>query len=153
MFKEMRKIQRQLSHEETIEILNSADYGFIAINGEEYGYGVPVNHVYLNDKIYFHCAREGYKLDRISKNNKVSFTAVTKHDILADKFSTDFRSVMAFGEAEEVFGEEKIMALMALIEKFSPQYIEEGRKYIERGEKATKVYGITVNHITGKGRK
>lgn len=153
MFREMRKKQRELSNEEAIEILNYADYGFISINGEEYPYGVPINFVYLNDKIYFHGATGGYKLDMIKRNNKICFTAVTKHDILPDKFSTDYRSVIVFGDAYEVFDEEKISVLMALIEKFSLSYIDEGKKYIARAEKATRVFGVTINHITGKGRK
>lgn len=153
MFREMRKKQRELSNEEAIEILNSADYGFISINGEEYPYGVPINFVYLNDKIYFHGATEGHKLDMIKRNNKICFTAVTKHDILPDKFSTDYRSVIVFGDAYEVFDEEKISVLLALIEKFSLSYIDEGKKYIARAEKATRVFGITISHITGKGRK
>lgn len=152
MFKEMRKSQRQLSSEDTIEILNSADFGFLAINGEEYAYGVPINYVYGNEKIYFHCAAEGQKLDMIKKNNKVSFTAVTKHDILADKFSTDYRSAIVFGTAEEVCGEEKIAALMAFVKKFSSDYMEEGRKYVEKAADKAKVYGIRIDHVTGKGR-
>lgn len=152
MFREMRKLQRQLSREDTIQILASAGYGFLAINGGEYPYGVPINYVYVNDKVYFHCAEEGQKLDMIKENNKVSFTAVSKHDILPDKFSTDYRSVVLFGEVEEVTGEEKLQALEAFIRKFSSDFTEEGMKYIEKAAHRTRAFAINIKHVTGKGR-
>ena len=39
---------------------------------------VPINFVYANDKIYFHVAKNGYKIDAINKFNKVSLCVVDK---------------------------------------------------------------------------
>lgn len=153
MFREIKRIEKQLSEQEVLEILNSCDYGFLAIGGSGYAYGVPINYVYLDEKVYFHCASEGYKLDRIKENNKVSFTVVAKHEVLSDKFTTAYQSVIIFGKTEQAFNEEKLSALTAFIEKFSPDYIKEGKKYIEKAAEKTTVYSITIDHVTGKGTK
>jgi hypothetical protein len=36
------------------------------------------------------------------------------------------------------------------LEKFSPGFIEEGKKYIEKLDKVTKVIKIEIQHISGK---
>lgn len=64
MFYEMRRKDRLLTEKEAKEILSEGEYGVLSTIGEDgYPYGVPVNYVYLNDSIYFHCAADvGHKL-------------------------------------------------------------------------------------------
>ena len=39
-----------------------------------YPYGMPMNHYYADDgKIYFHCGRNGHRLDALKKCDKASF--------------------------------------------------------------------------------
>ena len=38
---------------------------FIDSGEDGYAYGVPLNYVYVDNSIYFHCAKEGHKLDNI----------------------------------------------------------------------------------------
>ena len=46
----------------------------MAVLGDnDYPYAIPLNYIYLNSKIYFHCAKTGHKIDSIKKHNKVSF--------------------------------------------------------------------------------
>ena len=114
---------------------------------------MPVNYVYTNGSIYFHCAVEGHKLDNIKNNDKVSFCVVGPTQILPDKFSTKYESVIVFGRAIEVSGDEKNRALLELINKYSPDYIEQGKEYIQKKNKDSKVIKIKTEHITGKGRR
>jgi len=37
-----------------------------------------------------------------------------------------------------------------ILEKFSPDFMEEGKKYIEKLDKVTKVIKIEIQHISGK---
>jgi len=46
-----------------------------------------------------------------------------------------------------------ISALQWLVEKYSPEFMEEGKKYIEENKKASKVIKIAVDHISGKARR
>ncbi|NLW24419.1 MAG: pyridoxamine 5'-phosphate oxidase family protein [Clostridia bacterium] len=154
MFREMRRKDRELGKEEIFEILKKGEYGiFSTISQNGYPYGLPVNYVYTNGSIYFHCAVEGHKLDNIKNNDKVSFCVVGPTQILPDKFSTKYESVIVFGRAIEVSGDEKNRALLELINKYSPDYIEQGKEYIQKKNKDSKVIKIKTEHITGKGRR
>ena len=64
----MRRKKQELEQEENIKILQNGKTGIISVLGDEdYPYGVPINYIYLDSKIYFHCAREGHKIDAIKK--------------------------------------------------------------------------------------
>ena len=154
MFRKLRRSEKEIKNTEAIEILKNCEYGILSTTSEnEYAYGVPLSYVYINDSIYFHCATEGYKLDNIKNNDKVSFCVVGQTAILPDEFSTKYESVILFGRANEVFDYEKEEALLELIKKYSKDYIEEGKEYIKRAGSKTKVIKITVEHISGKGRR
>ncbi len=103
MFKKMRRSDRALAEVEINEVLEKGEYGFLStISDHGYPYVVPLSYVYDNNSIYFHCATEGEKLDNIKQNNKVSFCVVTDTEVLPDKFSTKYKSVIAFGKASEL---------------------------------------------------
>jgi len=151
MFREMRRKEKQLSHEQSIEILKKCEYGVLSVVGDNgYAYGVPLSYVYVDNKIYFHSALTGYKLDCIEYNNKVSFCVVGDTKLLPDKFDTEYESVIVFGRAQEVTGEENYTAHIELLKKYSADYLEEGKKYLERAGKNTRIFKIDIEHMTGK---
>ena len=153
MFREMRRRDRALTEEQTIKLLEEGNYGVLSLTGENgYAYGVPLNYTYREECIYFHCAPEGYKLDHIAFNNKVSFCVVGKTKPLPEKFSYSYESVIVFGMASEVSGQEKTDALTALIGKYSSDFMEKGLAYIRKDADKAKVIRIKIEHITGKGR-
>ncbi len=154
MFKEMRRKNRELETEEAIEILKKCEYGILSTVGEnEYPYGVPVSYIYYNDAIYFHSAIEGNKLDNILNNNKVSFCVVGDTEVLPHIFSTNYESVIIFGKATEVFEGEKISALIEILNKYSKEYLQEGKEYIKNASAKVKLVKISIDHISGKARK
>jgi len=154
ILKEMRRKDREIDRCESLEILTKGEYGIISTIGvDNYPYGLPLSYTYFNDSIYFHCAKEGHKLDNINHNEKVSFCVVGKTEVLRDKFSTKYESTIVFGKCVEVCGDEKTEALSRLIDKYSPEFKIEGLKYIEKESDRTKVYKIEIDKITGKSRK
>lgn len=151
MFKEMRRKDRAFSEEKTREILKNGDFGVLSTVGENgYAYGIPVNYVYVNDAIYFHCATEGYKLDNIAFNDRVSFCVVGKTQPIPETFSYSYESVVAFGKAQEVTGEEKQQALLELVQKYSAAFVEKGKAYIQKDHSKTTVIKVSIEHLTGK---
>ncbi|MGL5576729.1 MAG: pyridoxamine 5'-phosphate oxidase family protein [Sarcina sp.] len=153
-FRSMRKPKGPLSETETKEILKNSEYGVIAMHGDnDYLHAIPVNYIYMNDKIYFHSATTGYKVDNLEKNNKVSFTVVGYHKIVADKFSSSYKSVIAYGKTFECNDSEKEEILFEFIKKYSPDFKIEGQEYIDRAKNAVKIYKIKIDHLTGKGSK
>ncbi|KEZ87022.1 MFS transporter [Clostridium sulfidigenes] len=153
MFREMRKKDREVFGEYIEIILTNGEYGVLATVGENgYPYTVPLSYVYQDNSIYFHCAKEGHKLDNIEKNPKVSFCVVTDTEVLPGKFSTNYKSIIAFGEAKELTGALKRDILFEFIKKYSQSFIEEGKRYIEKAQDSAKIIEIKIEHITGKSR-
>lgn len=154
MFKEMRRNDRQLSEAETIKLLETGEYGILSTSGENgYPYGIPLSYAYSDGNIYFHGAQKGNKLDNIRYNNKVSFCVVGKTEVLPSDFSTNYESAVVFGKAYELDGEEKEKVLVALLKKYSNEFMESGMEYIKRAAKGTMAVKIEIEHITGKSRK
>ena len=71
----MRRKQCEITDPEKIrEILTRCTVGRLATSGRDgYPYITPVNYVYHNDSIYFHCAHQGEKIDNILADNRVCF--------------------------------------------------------------------------------
>lgn len=154
MFREIRRKDRQLEDKDIVEIIKNNNYGVLSTVSEDgYPYGVPLSYIYLNDAIYFHGSTKGHKFDNITSNDKVSFCVVGQTQVLPDEFSTKFESVIIFGRATEIFDDEKNMALLEIVNKYSPDYIEQGKEYISKASKATRVAKIKVEHITGKAKR
>lgn len=153
MFVAMRRIDRQVSTEASVRILEKCEYGILStINQEGYSYGVPLSYVYKDGSIYFHSANEGCKLSNITINDKVSFCVVGDKKSLPEKFTTSYESVIVFGRAAIVRGQEKQDALLALISKYGSDYIEKGKEYIQHSQEKTTVIKIVIEHMTGKAR-
>ena len=76
MFPAMRRSDKALPEREVFDMLQHCTSGVLALCGKDgYPYAVPVSHVCdpKSKKLYFHCFREGYKLDLIRQNDRVSF--------------------------------------------------------------------------------
>ena len=153
--KEMRRKDRQLNDEETLSVLEHGEYGILStVCRDGSPYGVPVNYVYFNGCIYFHCAKNaGLKLENIGNNANVCFTVVGKTELLPSKFSTKYESAVVFGKARRLEEDAKKEPLLKLVEKYSPDFIEAGRKYIEKSASEADIVEISIEHMTGKGRK
>ncbi|MDO5292056.1 MAG: pyridoxamine 5'-phosphate oxidase family protein [bacterium] len=153
---EMRRKDRQLTEEETIQLLEATEYGILSTVSEDgTPYGVPISFAFKDHCIYMHGAKaEGHKLRNVASNAEGCFTVVDHVQALPEKFSTQYMSAIAFGKLQVVTEEkEKHGALEALIQKYSPDFYESGLAYIERAAANTTVIKLEVSHMTGKGRK
>ena len=151
MFREMRRGKQLLSKEDTAAVMDRCTNGVLAcIGDEDYPYAVPLSYVYFIGKIYFHSGMAGHKIDALAKNPKVSFTVIDEDTIVSEKYTTYFRSVIAFGKARITEGDEKLEAFKALVEKYSgDQPAEAKHKEITECTRAY-IFAIDVDHITGK---
>lgn len=151
MFREMRRSKQLLSMKNTVAVLARCTNGVLACSGDDgYPYAVPLSYVYLNGRIYFHSAKAGHKIDAIKKNPKVSFTVIDEDKIVSEEYTTQFRSVIAFGNARIIEGDERLEYFAALVDKYSGNQPEEARNQeISRCTQAH-IIAIDVEHITGK---
>ena len=152
MFRDMRRRKQLLSEQECDEILHLGKTAVLAVNGDDgYPYTIPLNYVYYEGNIFFHCAKSGHKLDAIKRNSKVSICVVLQDDVVQEKFTTYYKSVVCFGRAEIAADTEEIKkATTVLSEKYCPDNLDGIPAELENGLSALAVVKITPEHITGK---
>jgi nitroimidazol reductase NimA-like FMN-containing flavoprotein (pyridoxamine 5'-phosphate oxidase superfamily) len=153
---EMRRAKRALSEEEAREILEEGIYGVLStvdLDGEPYG--TPISYVVVDGKIYFHSTNQGgHKVSNLEANPLACFTVVDGVETLPSKFSSLYQSAIAFGTVKPVEDEnKKEAALLALLEKYSADFIETGKKYLAAMRDKTLVYEFEIDRITGKSNR
>ena len=159
MFRDMRRIRQQITREECAEILRRATSGVLGVHGDDgYPYTVPLSFVYREGGeglgvIGFHCAKTGHKIDAIRRNEKVSFTVIDRDEVMPRERTTKFCSVIAFGRARVLEGEEELRraanAIGAKYSKgFEDLYMQETEDTIREGRLCC--VEITIEHMTGK---
>ena len=150
-FRQMRRFKQQLSHEECIAILKEEKRGVLALSGDSgYPYAVPLNFVYDNGKIYFHCANEGHKLDAIQSCDKVSFCVCTQGEKPDDDWAYFVKSVIAFGRAKLLTDRAEIIEKCRLLGlKYYPNTSEVEEELRKDGHRASCIE-LRIEHITGK---
>ena len=140
------------------EILNRTRIGRLATCGRDgFPYITPVNYVWWNKGIYFHCAHKGEKIDNIGENNKVCFEVDVPLSYLGLEYDRTchvhqfYHSVIIRGRAEIVDDvAEKVDALNALM------IAHEGTEEFDKVTGTTKgvglctVIAVRVEHISGK---
>ena len=157
-YTEVRRQDRLLDDAGQERLLNEGEYGFLAMCSESGGYGIPINYARekttMGDRIYFHCAPEGRKLAAIGKNNRVSFCVVGPTQVIPDKFTTAYESVIVFGKITgQLSDDERRAALRLLVKKYCPRLMEKGEKYMEASFHRTNVLRLDIEHRTGKTKR
>jgi len=85
MFRAMRRTKQAMSFADSEVVLARNTAGVLAAAGDDgYPYAVPLSYVYADGKIYFHCAKEGHKLDAISRCEKVSFCVIDTDQVVPE---------------------------------------------------------------------
>ena len=114
-------------------------------------YIVPLNFGYDGSALYFHCAREGRKLELLRRNPRVCFefdvTEGLVRDATACRCSMGYRSVMGVGTArmiEDPAGRQVALAhLMA-------QYAEGAFEFPEAAVARVAIFRVDIESISGK---
>ena len=153
MFRDMRRFKQQVSNDKCKEILTNEWRGVLSVLGDDdYPYGVPMNFYYdeKDNAIYFHCAKEGHKIDAINKHNKCSFTVFDKGVKRENHWSKDFTSVIVFGKVEIVENREIARdKVKSLAEKYFPDHSEISGEMNAHFKNAL-CLKLTIEHISGK---
>ena len=155
MFREMRRFKQQISEEECIRILEEQPRGVLSMLGDDgYPYGIPLDHWYSedDDKLYFHCAKTGHKLDAIASCDKVSYCVMDEGYRKEGEWAFNFNSVVIFGKARIVGDEEdelKHRIAVNLCRKFTDDeaFIQ---KELTHALPRAAFIELTPEHMTGK---
>jgi nitroimidazol reductase NimA-like FMN-containing flavoprotein (pyridoxamine 5'-phosphate oxidase superfamily) len=153
---EVRAKNLALDETETLRIIRDADYGVLATVSEE---GIPsavaLNHVLIDDVLYFHCGHEGEKLTNIRANSQVSFFVVGDAEVVYDQFREIYSSAVIQGVMEIVADDdERLRAMKAIVYRFSNHFVPRhvADQYTEQHLDTIEVLKLTPQVITGKAR-
>lgn len=152
MFRDMRRKKQEMQQWEIDEIFAGNSSGVLAVLGDDdYPYAVPLTYVRAGDKIYFHSANAGHKIDAIESYDKVSFCVIDTDDVTPDEFTTHYRSVIAFGKARIVNDENgKREAIRLLSDRYCADFENESVQEIDKNIKNFCIIEMTIEHVTGK---
>ena len=149
----VRRSKQEIKSKELLEdIIRKAHVVRIAMSAENIPYIVPVNYGYKDNAFYFHCAKQGKKLDIIKINPNVAFEIDTDHELLtgdvACKFTMKFRSIIGNGVATVIENtEEKIKGLDIIMSQYSDI---NNFDYNSKAVDAVVIVKIDVIEMTGK---
>ena len=158
----MHRKKQALGTQEALGLLaaHSATSGVLALNDAELGapYVVPLSYAYLPGEggelgsVYFHGALKGRKVELMRADARASFCVVTADEIVPERFTTYYRSVVAVGRVEVVADDaERVRALQALAAAYAPDMSEAAtREEITGSLTRTCVFCLRVEQASAK---
>jgi len=153
----MRRKDREVTDlNEIIDIISRCEVIHLGLVDDGRPYIVPLSfaHEETNGQItfVFHSAAEGRKIDIMKRNPHACFEMecslkITRHEVLS-KWSTEYESVMGYGEVEYIENDSERKHTMDLLVK---RYGYEGvPEYSPQIFARTALYKLTVSEISGK---
>lgn len=113
-------------------------------------YVVPLNFVYSEGIVYFHCALEGRKIEAMRANPGVCLEFDTMHGVSVKKQTTYYTSVVAWGDAVFV---SDISTVKQILEMICMKYLDCSPEITEDMAEGTCVVSIRINSVTGREKK
>lgn len=151
MFRKMRRFKQQISEEECIRILKEQPRGVLSMLGNDgYPYGIPLDHWYSDNKLYFHGAKVGHKIDAITAYDKVSYCVMDEGYRKDGEWPLNIKSVVVFGRIRVVEDEAKKREICTnLVRKFTDdeEYLQ---KELTNAFPRVNCLELTIEHMTGK---
>lgn len=153
----MRRRDREIKEfDEIVKIIKKCDSLVLGLNDEGYPYLVPLNFgMDIEDGqlyLYFHCAKEGKKLDLIQKDNRATFEMDCNHNFILYKermsCTMGYESVIGQGTIEIVAEDKKYDALKILMRQYHAEDFQFNTDMI----KVTTLLRLKVEKLTGKRR-
>ena len=151
----MRRKDREMPGEFALAIADKCAYSVMAtVNPDGTPYCIPLSMARESEWLYFHCAKEGQKIDNLRYGNRVCVSCVGDVKITSGDFSTEFESAIINGTATEVTGrEEKINALRLICERYTPDDMPAFDEAVRRSLDLTGIWKIHIDGISGKRKK
>ena len=100
MFRPMRRTKRALSDEDAKRLLEQGRRAVLAVNGDDgYPFAFPINYRFDADanKIFFHGAKAGQKVDALRRSDKVCLTVMGNEHYEQGEWAPYVQSAVVFG--------------------------------------------------------
>jgi uncharacterized protein len=148
----MRRKEKEIKDQGEIEeILKTGMFCRVGLSDDGMPYVVPVCYGYEKGVLYFHCAKEGRKIDIIRKNNNVCVEITGETEIIkkeaACNWGLRYKSVIGFGRATILEDEAQKREGLTLIMR---QYGGSGHEFNSDSIRKTVLVKVVLENITGK---
>lgn len=160
MFREMRRKSQKLSDAECAKLLSAGTSGVLALLGDgDYPYAVPLSYVYEKtddtEKDLFSQRPDRAQTGCHPQAGKGFFCVIAQDTVVPEKYTTYYRSVIAFGKIRVLDTEqEKQRAAEMLAEKYVPTASAESHSAeIDRFWDALCMLELKIEHLSGKAAK
>ena len=153
MFRKMRRSPQALSSEEIADLLKKETRGVLSVQGDDgYPYGVPINHYYDEEtnKLYFHGANFGHRVDAIKRDPKVSYCVFGQDYQKEGDWAKYVKSVIIFGKAELIEDIDEVIKWSVKLGHKFPCTEEYIRTEVEKDAKRTLCFSSEIENINGK---
>lgn len=156
------KTRECLDQEKINQCLSTARIGHLGLADGNLPYVIPLNYVWMDDRLYFHGAGDGRRNKVIAENPEICFTVCEEYGTITNpvpaKTDTAYMSVMVFGKAEPVTDlDEATSMLQKLMDKYVPGYYNRplSKQHVDKYRSAVfggpvKVYRVIPYHVTAK---
>ena len=153
----MRRDDRAQDRDFSLALIDRCTHGGMALStGEPLPYCLPLSFVRIGEDLFFHCAREGRKVDLLRRSPQVCVTFIGDDRpafVAPAMYTTYFQSVIITGTAAVVRDpSEKSAALRALCQKVTPDHMEGFEAALEQSLAVTAVWRIRMEEISGKAK-
>jgi nitroimidazol reductase NimA-like FMN-containing flavoprotein (pyridoxamine 5'-phosphate oxidase superfamily) len=153
----MRRREREIVNPDAMKkVLSSAKYVTVALCKDNDPYLVTLSHGYDTERdcIYFHCAKEGKKIDYIKANNKVWGQAIIDEGYVEDECDQLYTSVQFFGRVTLLANvDEKLRALTCMIQQLNKNHESLIAKLDPENLKNLTLGKIDIEFLSGKQSK
>ena len=144
---------RELDRKTSLKIVDNSIWGAVSMcSPDGIPYNVALNLVRDGEKLYFHAAGEGLKVEFLRMNPKVCVLFVTKAVLAPEQYTTLFASAVVRGTSHEVTDiSEKEHALRLICGTFASEFPEELERRIAAGSaRTTGIWRIDIDSVSGK---
>ncbi len=173
----MRRKDREMDPDFAREVIDRSQYGVLAcVTPAGKPYAIPLSIAREGDRLFFHSASAGSKVDYLPDGQEVALTFVSHVQVpelfspeelanmlkdpgaaskLGSKvFTTEFESACVQGRVYELTNPaEKLLGLRSICEKFTPGKMALFELAAGGALKITKVYEVRIESLTAKRKR
>ena len=171
----MRRKDREMGKDFGLEIIDKAHFGVLSVADEGESYSIPLSIARKDNKLYFHSAMGGTKVElfenepfativfvgevkvpeNYSKEELQEMAADEQKavDLIRKVFTTEYESCIVKGKVRLTGEEEEIEAHRVICEKFTPSKMDYFDVAVKAGLHRTNVYAVEIEEITAKRKK
>ena len=152
----MRRSQREITNRTEIDaIIRHSQVCRLGLTDGDEPYVVPLSFGYDGEALYFHCAREGRKLNILRRNNRVCFEFDIVEGIIKNTqacgWGVRYRSVIGVGTAQLIEAPEDKLRSLDFIMR---QYSEDATfTFPDDAVSRTTIIKVIIESVSGKQQK